>query len=203
MNTKNLKGLIPDNILAELGEVLTKRTISKVQLCSFLSETMHESNNFKTLVENLNYSAQGLADTFPSRYAVNPKASIKVPNALALKLNRKPEQIANNCYSNRGGNGSELSGDGWKYRGRGGIQLTMKNNYVLFDATVPDDITNNPDLVATKYPLTSAFFYFDVNKLWVLASDFKYYTQLTKRINGGTIGLDKRVSSFNKLMKLL
>lgn len=203
MKTQNLKGLIPDNILAELEGILKVRMISKVQLCSFLSETMHESNNFKSLVENLNYSAQGLADTFPSRYAVNPKSKIKVPNALALRLNRKPEQIANNCYSNRGGNGSEASGDGWKFRGRGGIQLTMKNNYVLFDATVSDDITNNPDLVATKYPLTSAFFYFDVNKLWVLASDFKYYTQLTKKINGGTKGLDKRVAIFNKLMKIL
>ena len=203
MNTQNLKGLIPDNILTELEGVLKVRDISRVQLCSFLSQAMHESGNFKTLFENLNYSAQGLADTWSSRYAVNPKATVKVPNALALKIARKPEQIANNCYSNRNGNGSEASGDGWKYRGRGGLQITGKSMYVLFDATVLDDITSNPDLVATKYPLTSAFFYFDVNKLWVLASDFKYYTTLTKRINGGTIGLDKRVAIFNKLMKLL
>lgn len=203
MNTQNLKGLIPQNILTELEEVLTKRAISKVQLCSFLSECMHESGNFKTLFENLNYSAQGLANTWAKRYAVDPNAKIKVPNTLAKKLARKPEQIANNCYANRNGNGNEASGDGWRYRGRGGLQITGESMYVLFDATVLDDIKNNPDLVATKYPLTSAFFYFDVNKLWVLASDFKYYTQLTKKINGGTIGLDKRIALFNKLMKIL
>lgn len=203
MNISNLKGSIPDSVLSELTQELKTRTITKEQLSAFLANGKHESANWTAVEENLNYSAQGLANTFPARYAVDKNAKIKVPNALAKSLNRKPQAIANNCYANRNGNGNEASGDGWRYKGRGYLQITGKSNYILFDATVLDDITNNPDLVATKYPLKSAFFYFDSNKLWVLASNFSTFSQLVKRINGEYKGLDERTKNYNQYLKLL
>jgi putative chitinase len=129
------------------------------------------------------------------------------PNSkIALQYEKKPEKIASLVYANRMGNGSEASGDGFNYRGRGYIQLTGKSNYQLFDKTVPEDITSNPDLVATKYPLASAAFFFNNNKLWVICdkgADVATVTAVTKRVNGGTIGLPDRIKHFNEYYKLL
>ena len=104
------------------------------------------------------------------------------------------------------GNGAEASGDGWKYRGRGYIQLTGKENYMAFDATVPEDIKSNPDLVATKYALASAAFFFKKNGLWAICdrgADMATVTSVTKRVNGGTIGLADRQKHFNEFYHLL
>ena len=129
------------------------------------------------------------------------------PNAtLAAAYARQPEKIANKVYANRMGNGDENSGDGFKYRGRGYIQLTGKDNYKRFDVTVPEDITSNPDLVATKYPLASAAFFFNSNKLWAICDQGAtptVVTAVTKRVNGGTIGLADRVKHFNEYYNLL
>lgn len=201
MNVDNLSAALPASVVAELKEILKTRQISKVQLCAFLANCKHESGNFKAVEENLNYSATGLAKTFPKRYSAGG-----VPNALANSLHRKPEKIANNLYSNRMGNGTEASGEGWKYRGRGYIQLTGKSNYMLFDATVVDNITENPDLVATKYPLTSAMWFFDANKLWVLAAqseNINSFKSLVKRINGGYNGMAEREQNFKKFMSMI
>jgi putative chitinase len=104
------------------------------------------------------------------------------------------------------GNGPEGSGDGYKFRGRGYIQLTGKENYTRFNSTVPEDIIGNPDLVATKYPLASAAFFFNSNKLWAICdkgADSATVTAVTKRVNGGTIGLADRQKHFNEYYKLL
>jgi putative chitinase len=104
------------------------------------------------------------------------------------------------------GNGDENSKDGFKFRGRGYIQLTGKSNYMAFDKFVADDITNNPDLVATKFPLMSAAWFFDTNKLWGICdrgADDATVTAVTKRVNGGTIGLADRIKHFREYYNLL
>jgi putative chitinase len=129
------------------------------------------------------------------------------PNAsLANAYQRQPEKIANRVYSSRMGNGPESSGDGYKFRGRGYIQLTGKENYTRFDATVPENILADPDLVASKYPLASAAFFFNSNKLWAICdkgADNATVTAVTKRVNGGTIGLADRQKHFIEYYNLL
>jgi len=124
----------------------------------------------------------------------------------AAQYAMKPEMIANRAYGNRMGNGPEASGDGWKFKGRGYIQLTGKHNYTAFDKFVDDDILANPELVASKYPLMSAAFFFNTNNLWAIcdqgATD-AVVTSVTKRVNGGTIGLADRLKHFKEYYALL
>ena len=152
----------------------------------FFAQTAHESGGFKVFSENLNYSAQGLQGIFGKYF----------PGNLEESYARKPEKIANRVYASRMGNGDETSGDGWKFRGRGALQLTGKSNYQLFsDYLKKPEIMTNPDLVATEFAFESAIFFFDKNKLWDICD--KGVTKdtilaLTKRINGGTHGLADR-----------
>ena len=194
----NLKGHIPDAVIAQIPDTAARFGITTpLRLAHFLAQCGHESGGFKAVRENLNYSAKGLMGIF-KKYFPNAK--------LALQYERKPEKIASLVYANRMGNGPESSGDGYNYRGRGYIQLTGKDNYKKFDATVPEDITANPDLVATKYPLASAAFFFNSNKLWAICdkgADTATVTAVTKRVNGGTIGLADRIKHFNEYYKLL
>jgi putative chitinase len=193
-----LKGHIPDAVIAQIPDTAARFGITNpLRLAHFLAQCGHESRGFKAVRENLNYKAAGLMGIF-KKYFPNAK--------LALQYERKPEKIASLVYGNRMGNGSEASGDGFNYRGRGYIQLTGKSNYQLFDKTVPEDITANPDLVATKYPLASAAFFFNNNKLWAICdkgADIATVTAVTKRVNGGTIGLPDRIKHFNEYYKLL
>jgi putative chitinase len=117
-----------------------------------------------------------------------------------------PEKIASKVYANRMGNGDEASKDGFKYAGKGYIQLTGKANYMEFDKTVPEDITNNPELVATKYPLASAAWFWSKNGLNLIADKGAtdlVVTSVTKRVNGGTIGLADRIKHFKEFYALL
>ena len=126
--------------------------------------------------------------------------------AMAKDYERKPEKIANRVYANRMGNGNEESGEGWKYRGRGYVQCTGKINYTAFDKVVEDDILTNPDLVATKYPLLSAAWFFHSNSLHKLADEGAteaVVTKVTKRVNGGVLGLPDRLKHFNEFYNLL
>lgn len=142
-----LKNHVPDDVLKKLSECIEKFHINTpLRLAHFLAQCSHESGGFKRTRENLNYSADGLKKTFPKYF----------PDDLADEYARKPEKIAARVYGGRMGNGDEKSKEGYKYRGRGYIQLTGKNNYRAFDKTVNDDILSNPDLVADKYPLLSA-----------------------------------------------
>jgi putative chitinase len=181
---------LPNEVMNELSSILKTRKLSALQLSHFLSQVAHESGNFKFKSENLNYSADGLVNIFGKYFN----------SATAQSYARQPEKIANKVYANRMGNGNEASGDGWKHRGRGYIQLTGKDNYTEFDKTVDDDILANPDLVATKYPLASALFFFDKNNLWSLMKDASLPTQtiICKRVNGGTNGLEDRIKHFNE-----
>ena len=191
--------LTPDGIIGPmtLRKMQAVWKLPRIEhLTHHLGQMSHESLNFTKEVENLNYSAQGLANTWPYRYAVDPKAKVKYPNALAFQLQRNPMAIANNCYANRMGNGSESSGDGWLYRGRTATMRTGKNNYIIFSKVVNDPcVVTHPDTINEKYYFESGLSFFEENNLWKLCDNVSVssITALSKRINGGTIGLQDRI----------
>lgn len=193
-----LKGHIPQAVIDQIPDTAARFGITTtLRLAHFLAQCGHESGGFTAVQENLNYGAKGLLTIFSKYFKTIEKAKA---------YERKPEKIANLVYANRMGNGPESSGDGWKHRGRGYIQLTGKENYKLFDATVPEDILANPDLVATKYALASAAFFFKKNNLWAICdkgSSPEVVTLVTKRVNGGTIGLADRQKHFKEYYNLL
>jgi len=192
-----LKGHIPDSVISQIPETAAKFNITNnLRLAHFLAQCGHESGGFKAVSENLNYSASGLKNIFAKYF----------PGNLSESYARQPQKIASRVYGGRMGNGSEETGDGFKFRGRGYIQLTGKNNYINFAKFIGEDTVNNPDLVATKYPLASAAFFFDSNKLWSICdrgADTATVTAVTRRVNGGTIGLADRIKHFNEYYKLL
>jgi putative chitinase len=198
MNTDKLKGHIPDTVIAQIPDVAAKFGINTpLRLAHFLAQCGHESGGFKLTNENLNYSADGLKKIFPKYFA---------QAGLAESYARQPEKIASRVYGGRMGNGNESTKEGFKFRGRGYIQLTGKSNYSEFDKFVDDDILANPDLVATKYPLLSAAWFFHKNGLNAIAdkgADDATVTAVTKRVNGGTIGLPDRIKHFKEYYSLL
>lgn len=198
MDINKLKGHIPDAVIAQLPDTIAKFELNTpLRLAHFLAQAGHESGGFKAVNENLNYGAKGLLGIFKKYFPTEAKAK---------EYQRKPEKIANLVYGSRMGNGPEASGEGYKFRGRGYIQLTGKDNYKAFDAVVAEDITNNPDLVATKYPLLSAAWFFHKNGLHKIAdggATDAVVTSVTKRVNGGTIGLPDRIKHFKEYYSLL
>ena len=196
MKLNNLK--ISPALLLELPLTIENFNINTpLRLSHFLAQCSHESGNFTRFIENLNYSSKGLLSTFKKYFPTE---------ALAKSYERQPEKIANRVYCNRNGNGNELSGEGFKFRGRGAIQLTGKANYKSFADFIGEDVVANPDLVATKYPLTSAGFFFEKNKIWSICDKGMgddVVTLVTKKVNGGTIGLDDRIAKFKLYSSLL
>lgn len=193
---ERIKGHIPDAVYAQIPDTCKKFNInSPLRLAHFLAQCGHESGNFKAVSENLNYSADGLKKIFGKYFPGD-----------ASGYARNPEKIASKVYANRMGNGDEASKEGWKFRGRGYIQLTGKSNYTNFTKFIGEDCVANPDLVATKYPLASAAFFFDSNKLWSICdkgADDATVTAVTKRVNGGTIGLADRIKHFKEFYNYL
>jgi len=163
--------------------------MSPERAAHFFGQTAHETGGFKAFSENLNYSSKGLLGIFKKYFA---------DAAVASKYERKPEQIANRVYASRMGNGDEASGDGWKYRGRGALQLTGKSNYEAFAKWLnKPELLEKPDAVAAEHAFDSARFFFDRNKLWDICDkgvNDETILALTKRINGGTHGLEDRAS---------
>jgi len=198
MDINKLKGHIPDSVIAQLPDTIAKFELNTpLRLAHFLAQAGHESGGFKAVNENLNYGAKGLLGIFKKYFPTPEKAAL---------YERKPEKIANLVYGGRMGNGPEASGEGWKFRGRGYIQLTGKDNYKAFDAVVAESILDNPDLVATKYPLLSAAWFFHKNGLHKIAdggATDAVVTSVTKRVNGGTIGLPDRIKHFKEYYSLL
>jgi putative chitinase len=198
MNLERLKGHVPDSVIAQIPGVMEKFGVNTpLRLAHFLAQCGHESGGFKLTQENLNYSAKGLMGIFKKYFPTE---------ALANQYARQPQKIANRVYASRMGNGAEASGEGFKFRGRGFIQLTGKQNYTAFDASVPESIVDNPDLVATKYPLASAAWFWSKNGLNTIAdqgSSTEVVTKITKRVNGGTIGLADRIKHFKEYHGLL
>jgi putative chitinase len=183
-------------VIAQIPDVMTKFKIdTAVKLSHFLAQCGHESGGFKVVNENLNYGAKGLNTIFKKYFPTEEKAKL---------YERKPEKIANLVYGGRMGNGAEATGEGYKFRGRGYIQLTGKDNYTAFGKAINEDIAANPDLVATKYPLLSAAWFFSKNCLGKCAdaSDASVLA-VTKCVNGGTIGLPDRQKHFKEYYDLL
>ena len=197
LNLEKLKGHVPDAVIAQIPDTAVKFNITtNLRLAHFLAQCGHESGGFKAVNENLNYGAKGLLGVFPKYFNA----------ATAAQFERKPELIAAKVYANRMGNGDEASKDGWKFRGRGYIQLTGKSNYTNFTKFIGEDCIANPDLVATKYPLASAAFFFNSNNLWAICdkgADDATVTAVTKRVNGGTIGLADRIKHFKEFYTAL
>jgi putative chitinase len=198
MNLDKLKGHIPDTVIGQIPGVMDKFQINTpLRLAHFLAQCGHESGGFKHTNENLNYSADGLKKIFPKYFA---------QAGLAESYARQPEKIASRVYGGRMGNGDESTKEGFKFRGRGYIQLTGKSNYSEIDKFVNEDILANPDLVATQYPLLSAAWFFHKNGLNTIAdkgADDATVTAVTKRVNGGTIGLPDRIKHFKEYYSLL
>ena len=198
MSLKNLQtkiGVVADGAFGPgtMKKAMEFYKLTPERAAHFFAQTAHESGDFKIFVENLNYSTKGLLTTF-KKYFIN--------EAAALPYERNPEKIANRVYAGRMGNGSSETGDGYKFRGRGAIQLTGRENYKGFSVYLnKPEIMTNPDLVSTTYSFESALYFFERNKLWSICdqgvNDTTILT-LTKRINGGTNGLEDRLSKTKK-----
>ena len=198
LNLSKLKGHIPDAVIAMIPDTAAKFQINTpLRLAHFLAQCGHESGGFRLTKENLNYSAKGLNGIFKKYFPTLESA---------LPYERKPEKIANKVYGGRMGNGPESSGDGAKFCGRGYIQLTGRDNYTAFGKAIGEDVTTNPQVVAEKYALLSAAWFFNKNKLHIMAdggATDAVVTSITKRVNGGTIGLADRIKHFKEYYNLL
>jgi putative chitinase len=198
LKLEKLKGHIPDAVIAQIPDTASKFQINTpLRLAHFLAQCGHESGGFRATKENLNYSAKGLTGTFKKYFPTE---------AAAKPYERQPVKIANKVYGNRMGNGPESSGEGSKFCGRGYIQLTGKENYTAFGKSINEDILSNPDKVASNYALLSAAWFFSKNGLNKMAdggSTDAVVTSITKRVNGGTIGLADRIKHFKEYYSLL
>jgi putative chitinase len=193
-----LKGHIPDAVIQMIPDTAAKFQINTpLRLAHFLAQCGHESGGFRVTQENLNYSAKGLMGIFKKYFPTE---------AIANAYQRQPQKIANKVYANRMSNGDEASGDGFKFRGRGYIQLTGRANYTSFGKSIGEDIASNPDVVSGKYALLSAAWFWSNNGLNKLAdggATDAVVTTITKRVNGGTIGLPDRIKHFKEYYHLL
>jgi len=198
LNLQKLKGHIPDSVIAMIPDTAAKFQINTpLRLAHFLAQCGHESGGFRLTKENLNYSAKGLNGIFKKYFPTLESA---------LPYERKPEKIANKVYGGRMGNGPESSGDGAKFCGRGFIQLTGRDNYTAFGKSIGEDMTTNPEKVSTHYALLSAAWFFTKNNLHKMADEGAsdaVVTKITKRVNGGTIGLPDRIKHFKEYYHLL
>ena len=187
---------------------------TKNQEAAFVAQCAHESGGFTMLQENLNYRASTMAVCWPARFAeqepdpakpgkTKPKKDAKganIPNKFAFALEKKPESLANVVYASRMGNGPTESGDGWKFRGRGLKQLTGKDNYTRCGVSIGADLVNEPDLLLNpKYAALSGAWFWHTNKCGPLAESGDFVA-LTKRINGGTIGLADREKRYKSVL---
>lgn len=192
-----LSSHLPDKVIKELPRVIKQFNINSIlRLTHFISQCAHESNHFEATSENLNYSEKALNRVFRKYFK----------NGLASQYARNPKKIASRVYADRMGNGNESSEDGWRYKGRGYIQLTGRNNYIAFSNYIGINVELSPCKVSEDLALLSAGFFFENNKLWEicdLGSTDKIITKLTKKINGGTNGLDDRITLFKFYYRLL
>ncbi|HEX2898800.1 MAG TPA: peptidoglycan-binding protein [Bacteroidia bacterium] len=198
LSLKALLGVVPDKVVAQIIDDADKFQITtNLRLAHFLAQCAVESGEFKVVEENLKYSAARLLQIFPKKFT----------EAEAKEYGGKPEKIANRVYANIIGNGPEASGDGYRYRGRGYIQLTGKDNYAAFSKFSGIDCITQPDLIATTYPLASAADYFNrTAKIWPTCdkgSDDATVKAVTKKVNKGLLGLQERTAYFKKYFALL
>jgi putative chitinase len=198
LNLAGLTGKLPAAVIAQIPDTAAEFGITtNLRLAHFLAQCALESTGFTATVENLNYRAARLMQVFPKYFRGVDTAAYA----------NNPEKIGNRVYANRMGNGDEASGDGFKFRGRGYIQLTGKNNYTSFSTFVGEDCVANPDLVAAKYPLASAAFYFNSNKIWAICdrgADDATVTRVSIAVNGSPPhAVPERLQNFKLFMRAL
>ena len=196
VNSQHLQAMRIDPVWVDaLNETFQRFNIlTPIQQASFIGQCGHECGNFRILEENLNYRAETLMKLWKSRFP-----TIEIANEYA----RNPKKIANKVYASRMGNRDEASGDGFRFRGRGCIQLTGHANYFHAGQACGEDFVMNPDLVATpKYAAMTAGWFWDTHKLNKFA-DIRDFTMMTKKINGGTIGLNDRIKHINHALEVL
>jgi putative chitinase len=198
MNLKNLATKVPATVFSMVEAVVAQYEITQpLRLCHFMSQIAHESGNFTQVVENMNYSVDGLLKTFPRYFPTRQ---------LAIQYARQPEKIGNRVYANRMGNGDEASGEGFKYRGRGYLQLTGKFNYSDFSKFIGEDCVADPELVAAKYPMDSAVWFFNKNNIWEICdrgSSEAVIQTVTRRVNGGLNGILDRTKKFKAFYEII
>lgn len=199
INYTKLEGIVPEKVYTELLDVILKYNLTSAnRLAHFLAQCAYESGNFRLSEESFNYkSIDRLRKIFKKYFPTDDIAYCYLGH---------PEAIASRVYAYRMGNGDEESCDGWKYRGRGYMQLTGKYNYIAFDKEVNNNIVEYPDLVKTKYPLLSAGWFWNHNKLNDIAdkgATRNEVAEITKKVNGGYNGLEERIELFFKFYKLL
>ena len=195
MNLTKLKGAIPDSVLDELPSAIAMADLNTpLRLAHFLGQTAHESSSFTKVVENLNYTTpERLCAIFPTKFKKLIDAKPYV---------RNPERLGSFVYANKLGNGKPESNMGFKFRGRGYIQLTGAVNYLLFGQKIGVNLLHDPDLVATKYPLTSAAWFWNRNNINKFA-DADNLKKVTSTINGGLNGYEDRLKKFIQFYELL
>lgn len=202
MNIEKLRKELPLDLFLELSSILKTRVISKTQLCHLLSNCDVESQRWTKFEENLNYRPARLLQIFP-KYVKSLADATQLCKA-------GPRAIAERVYGGRMGNRRGTS-DAFDCRGSGPLMITGRNNFLLFDATVPDDIDKNRDLMRTKYKLSTAFWFFDVNKIWVEArynnpateTSLSSIQKVRRKVNGGFIGLADVQKAFSKYYSLI
>ena len=202
MSLKSLQEKIGVTADGNFGPTTMKKAmeffkLTPIRAAHFFGQTSHETGGFTIFTENLNYDAAGLQRVF-SKY---------FPGTLEESYSRQPEKIANHVYASRMGNGNEASGDGWKFKGRGALQVTGHDNYSAFSKHLSKpEIMQHPELVATTYSFESAIFFFDKNKLWSICDkgvNDASILELTLRVNGGKNGLDDRLLKTKKYYEYL
>jgi putative chitinase len=197
MNLHKLSGRIPNTVLHELTQGnYSAFQLNNLRAAHFLAQCAHESANFSKTTENLGYSTKRLKEVFPGHF----------PKSLADTEKFTPRVIGSKVYANKNGNGNEASGDGYTYRGRGYLQLTGKANYQLFELYIEAPVVENPGLVATHYPLTSALFFFESRQLFTLCDQGPgdaVVKAITKKVNGGAHGLSERIRLFKEFYELI
>jgi len=200
LTKEQLKQLLPKNPYINqwhnaLSQLLPDYEINTAKrIAAFIAQCAHESGNFVFLTENLNYKAESLLKVFPKYFK---------DMATAKAYEKKPEKIANKIYADRMGNGNEASGDGWRYRGRGLIQLTGKTNYTWFAASLEISPEEAAEYTQTfEGAAQSACWFWETNKINQFADSGDIVT-MTKRINGGTIGLDDRIKHYEHALHIL
>lgn len=209
LTAAGIKRDVAERWLPHIQSALEQFNITtELQVAGFLAQCAHESGGFTRLEESLNYASDRLAVIWPNRFAEmgsdkKPKKNEKgfnIPNKFALALHRKPELIANVVYSSRMGNGPVESGDGWKFRGRGLKQLTGRDNYTRCKAAIKYDIVENPDLLLEpRWAALSAGWFWEANKCSQII-DTGDFVALTRKINGGTIGLEDRTKRYRAVL---
>lgn len=180
---------------------------TEVRVAMFFGQFGVETGGFRFFEENLNYSAQGLANTWPNRYAVDPAAGQKTPTDFAKSIQRNPRKIANVTYANRNGNRDEASGDGWRFRGMGVPQLTGAKNYVLFNEDMGtylnENFIKNPDaLLQPRNGLYAAGWFWKTNNINPYA-DARNLKAVTKKVQGGSLKLKERGIIYEHVLQLL